>query len=403
MNADASHPPSSEETSPPERTRKGAVQVLRADLGAALAEDSSLPVTLRRCGEALARHTGTSTCIWTLGPNERLRLEVRTPEGPVPDFLQPEVRLGEGPIGQLAQARRPSCLNLGTWELAGLPLVLGERLVGVVAALAPSPLPDGMLETLEPFADLLANGIERRRAELLLARRTEALTRVTKDLEQFAYAASHDLQEPLRMVSSYTQLLSRRYQGKLDATADEFIAFAVDGATRMRDLLNDLLAYSRVSTRGKEPSPTDCNAVLSKALASLQSQVARSDAQVTADPLPTVMADVSQLEHVFRNLLDNALKFRRAVPPQVHVSSRPHEDGSWLFEFRDNGIGLDVRHAERIFVIFQRLHSKDQYPGRGMGLALCKRIIERHGGRIWVESTPDQGSTFFFTLPAHGT
>lgn len=204
------------------------------------------------------------------------------------------------------------------------------------------------------------------------------------------------------MVSSYTQLLARRYQGKLDSAAGELIAFAVDGANRMQILINDLLTYSRVSTRGKEPSPTDCGAVLQKVLASLAPAVEESGAQITFDPLPTVMVDAGQLEQLFQHLLGNALKFRRDLPPRVHVSSQ-RQEGEWLFSVRDNGIGLEPKHADRIFVIFQRLHGRSEYKGTGVGLALCKKIVERHGGRIWVEPIPGQGSTFFFTLPAHDT
>jgi PAS domain S-box-containing protein len=253
----------------------------------------------------------------------------------------------------------------------------------------------------EPAAILEVNRdvTGRKQAEELLKRQAEELARSNADLEQFAYVASHDLQEPLRMVASYTQLLARRYRGKLDADADEFIGYAVDGATRMQALIQDLLTYSRVGTRGKEPLLTDVNAVVDRAVSDLGPAIADAHAHVTRDDLPTVRADTTQLGQVFANLIGNALKYRAEEPPRVHVSAR--RDGpTWVFSVRDNGIGIASQHTDRIFVIFQRLHASGKYPGTGLGLAICKRIVERHGGRIWVESEVGKGSTFFFTLPA---
>jgi PAS domain S-box-containing protein len=248
------------------------------------------------------------------------------------------------------------------------------------------------------FTVILRDITERKRAEEKLKQTLTELERSNAELQQFAYVASHDLQEPLRMVASYTQLLARRYKGKLDADADDFIAFAVDGANRMQKLINDLLAYSRVGTRGKELEPTDSEVVLDQVLANLQVAVAESSAVVTHDALPTVLADETQLGQLLQNLIGNALKFRNTQPPQVHISATRKGD-EWLFSIRDNGIGLEPQYAERIFVIFQRLHGKAEYPGTGIGLAICKRIVERHGGRIWVESQPGRGTTFYFTLP----
>ncbi len=239
---------------------------------------------------------------------------------------------------------------------------------------------------------------ERQRAEIKMAQYAADLKRSNAELEQFAYVASHDLQEPLRMVASFTQLLAKRYRGKLDQHADEFIGFAVDGANRMQTLINDLLAFSRVGTRGKPFAPTDCEEVLSHALANLTTAIQETGAEVTHDPLPTVMADEVQLGQLFQNLLANALKFRGLDPPRVHVSSQQQGE-EWVFRVHDNGIGIAPEHQERIFTIFQRLHRRDEYPGTGLGLALCKKIIERHGGRIWVESAPNQGSTFYFSIP----
>ena len=235
-------------------------------------------------------------------------------------------------------------------------------------------------------------------AEAALARRVEELTRSNDELEQFAFVASHDLQEPLRMVASYTELLGRRYCGELDAKADEYIAFAVDGAKRMQQLIHDLLAYSRLGTRGDQTELRDAGPLFEQAVRALQVAIRESGARVTCDPLPTVPCDPTQLAQVFQNLIGNAVKFRREKPPRVHVHAEAKQD-TWLFSVRDNGMGIEPRFADRIFEVFQRLHGRDEYPGTGIGLAICKRIVERHGGRIWVESTLGAGSTFRFTIP----
>jgi len=201
------------------------------------------------------------------------------------------------------------------------------------------------------------------------------------------------------MVTSYVQLLAQRYQGQLDSEAQEFIGYAVEGAQRMKALIDDLLAYSRVNIRERLVVPTDSGAVLQQTLQNLHIQIAESGATVTADPLPTVSTDRMQLGLLWQNLLSNALKFRGQEPPRVHVSAR-RQGNEWVFSVRDNGIGMEPRHTERIFQMFQRLHTRQEYPGTGIGLAICKKIVERHGGRIWVESEPGQGTTFFFTLPA---
>ena len=239
---------------------------------------------------------------------------------------------------------------------------------------------------------------ERKRTQEILERQTRELARSNSELEQFAWVASHDLQEPLRMVASYTQLLSKRYKGKLDADADEFIAFAVDGATRMRRLINALLELSRVGTRGKDFEATDCDAIYDRTLVNLQGLVEESGAVVTHDRLPTVMGDVTQLGQLFQNLIANAIKFRGDEQLTVHVGAE-QRNGHWEFCVRDNGIGIDPEYAERIFVVFQRLHGKGDRPGTGIGLSICKKIVELHGGRIWVKSQPDEGAAFYFTLP----
>jgi light-regulated signal transduction histidine kinase (bacteriophytochrome) len=219
-------------------------------------------------------------------------------------------------------------------------------------------------------------------------------------LGQFAYIASHDLQEPLRMVASYTQLLSRRYTGKLDADADEFIAFAVDGANRMQTLIQDLLAYSRVGSAGKGLIATSSQDALEHALANLEAAITQSGAAVTHDPLPMVLADGVQLVQLFQNLIGNAIKYQGAGVPRVHVSASGNSRGKWLFAVTDNGIGIEPQYFQRIFGMFQRLHKRETFAGTGIGLAISKKIIERHGGRISVESQPGVGSTFRFALVA---
>ena len=254
------------------------------------------------------------------------------------------------------------------------------------------------LELREANAHLAVELDERRRTEQLLSQYTEDLRHSNAELEEFAYVASHDLQEPLRMVASFTQLLAKRYRGKLDQDADEFIGFAVDGATRMQKLLQDLLAYSRLGTRGKPLVPTDCNVIFDQATANLLPAIEESHAQVTSGPLPTVRGDEVQLVQLFQNLIANALKFRGDQPPVILITAQ-EDDGAWRFAVQDNGIGIALDHQERIFMIFQRLHHRSEYPGTGLGLALCKKIVGRHGGRLWVESEPGRGATFYFTLP----
>jgi PAS domain S-box-containing protein len=226
----------------------------------------------------------------------------------------------------------------------------------------------------------------------------EALARSNSDLERFAYVASHDLQEPLRMVGSYVQLLAKRYRGRLDADADDFIGFAVEGAQRMHRMIEELLTYSRVNTRGVELSTVSAQVSLDAALASLKLAVEEAGATVTGSTLPLVKADPTQLESVFANLVGNAIKFRGIDRPRVQIGAR-REDGEWIFMVRDNGIGIDPQYFDRIFVLFQRLHGRGEYPGSGMGLAIAKRIVERHRGRMWVESELARGATFYFTLP----
>jgi len=224
------------------------------------------------------------------------------------------------------------------------------------------------------------------------------LGRSNAELEQFAYSASHDLQEPLRMVASYVQLIRDRYRGRLDSDADEFIDFAVDGASRMKRLINDLLHYSRTG-RGAVPRPIESGQALDWALSNLSLRLDETHTKVTHGPLPMVEADPTQLGEIFQNLIDNAIKFHGDQPPRIEIQAR-REAGQWMFSVKDNGIGIEPQHQKRIFQMFQRLHGHNEYSGTGIGLAVCRKIVERNGGRIWVESAKDVGADFRFTLPA---
>lgn len=239
---------------------------------------------------------------------------------------------------------------------------------------------------------------ERRRAEKLLAEQARELARSNADLEQFASVASHDLQEPLRMVASYTQLLGKRYRNRLDGDADEFMGFIVDGALRMQRLINDLLTFSRVGSRGKGFQPVDLATSVAQVRINLRAAIDESGARISTGTLPVVNADATQMEQLLQNLIGNAIKFRKGPAPRVHIDAR-REDAAWRITVQDDGIGIDARYAERIFVIFQRLHTAAEYPGTGIGLAICKKIVERHGGQIGVQSTPGEGTSFSFTLP----
>ena len=251
------------------------------------------------------------------------------------------------------------------------------------------------------FTGIVRDITERKRSEEALERQAQELARSNVELERFAYVASHDLQEPIRTVSSFAQLLARRYEGKLDSDADEYIQFITQGVLRMRTLINDLLEYSRVNSRGAAFLPTDANAVLGQVLEGLQVTIESEQAAIACDPLPTVVADATQLGQVFQNLIGNAIKFHGADPPHIHVFAERRQ-AQWVFAVRDNGIGIAKEYHDRIFVIFQRLHTIEEYGGTGIGLAICKKIVERHGGEMWVESERGEGATFYFTLPMRG-
>jgi PAS domain S-box-containing protein len=342
-------------------------------------------------------------------------------------YVGQRIAPGEGLAGKVFERGEPLAVDdYGIWEgrievfpetiraVAGVPLRSGSRVTGVLAlcyADADRRFGEQEMGLLSRFADLASVALvnawlhdsarrelaARERTERELAALVDELRRSNADLEQFAYVASHDLQEPLRMVSSFTQLLARRYEGKLGPDADEFIGFAVDGANRMQKLINDLLQYSRVGTRGKAFAPTDTTQVFEAVRANLRRAIEESGAEVTSGELPVVMGDDVQLTQLFQNLIGNAIKFRGEAPPEVRVEAELQDD-LWRFSVSDNGIGIEPEFRERIFVIFQRLHGGTDYSGTGIGLAVCKKIVERHGGTIWVEPEPGKGSTFYFTL-----
>ena len=251
-------------------------------------------------------------------------------------------------------------------------------------------------EELRKYREHLEELVKQRTAEL--EKMTNELRRSNAELQQFAYVASHDLQEPLHVIKGFLNLFEKRYKDKLDEKGREFIGFTIDGAKRMQDLIRDLLEYSRVGHKGKEFKPTECSVILERVLFNLKAAIEGSGAQVTYNNLPTIMADATQFTSLFQNLIGNAIKFHGAEAPKVHISAERKGD-EWLFSVSDNGIGIDPKFIDKIFVVFHRLHTRNEYPGTGIGLALCKKIVEHHGGHIWVESELQKGSTFYFTLP----
>ena len=303
----------------------------------------------------------------------------------------------EGQIGRLLSDGRCS-LEDGRMPEMGTGIELtGRRKNGsdfpIEIILGPLESAEGTLTTAA-IRDITT----RRAAEAHLLQKMDELNRSNEELGQFAYIASHDLQEPLRMVASYTQLLSRRYKGKLDSDADEFIAFAVDGANRMQRLIQDLLAYSRVGTKGKDLLETSSEDALEQALINLRGAIEENGALITHDALPPVLADEMQLIQLFQNLVGNALKYQGPGTPRVHISAENTDGKKWMFSVRDNGLGIDPQYFEKIFGMFQRLHKREEFAGTGIGLAICKKIVERHGGSISVDSELGEGSTFHFVL-----
>ena len=306
--------------------------------------------------------------------------------------------------------RREGALAAGLHSAFGLPILVGGEFYGVMEFFSRQVRERDarVIEIVQNAGIQLGQFIARMQAEAAvrdandeLERQAQELMRSNAELQQFAYVASHDLQEPLRMISSYTQLLVRRYGDRFDKEAREFMDYVVDGSARMKQLIEDILAYSRVGTRGREFKTVQSEAALKKALASLRAALEATGANVTNDSLPAVEADDVQLAQLFQNLIGNALKFTSGGTPHIHVGVAELPQ-AWEFSVKDNGIGIDPQYFERIFMVFQRLHSKGEYSGTGIGLAICKKVVDRHGGRIRVESRPGEGSTFFFTLPRKG-
>jgi PAS domain S-box-containing protein len=307
---------------------------------------------------------------------------------------------------------RGNCIKWGFKSISVVPIRCRSEVLGAIhlADFAKDMVLASKVQFIETtIAPLIGEAVQRFNAEAkleeyrlhledLVKQRTEELARSNRDLEQFAYVASHDLQEPLRAVGGFVGLLRMQLQESLDTKQLEYMDFATDGVSRMQSLINGLLEYSRVGRRGGAPEPTDSKTSLEHAVAHLGARIKETGAEVTADDLPTIHADATQLTQLFQNLISNAIKFRSDQPPQVHISAK-RQDDSWQFAVADNGIGIEPQYTERIFQIFQRLHTREQYPGTGIGLAICKKIIERHGGKIWVESKPEKGSTFYFTIP----
>ena len=324
------------------------------------------------------------------GPGKQYMDKIRAQ---LSEMKQEEIRLLALRTEEAAKSSRNTRTVIVTGEVLAVAFLC---LAGMVVAQE-----IGQRRRAEMEVRTLNTDLERRVADRTaeLSERAKELARSNSELQQFAYVASHDLQEPLRMVASFTQLLAKRYNEKLDDDAREFINYAVDGATRMQTLISDLLNYSRVGTQGKPLVPTDCDALLKRVVESIQFNIEETGAKIESDPMPMVMADSQQLGQLFQNLITNAIKFHGEEAPHVWISAE-RNGNDWKISVRDNGIGISQEHSDRIFIIFQRLHTKTEYPGTGIGLAICKKIVERHGGRIWVEPSAGKGSTFCFTIAA---
>lgn len=326
--------------------------------------------------------------VFNKGSVRDYRLDIDNKDDSTPVLYNANIQKNDSgdPIGVLASARDITELRRAQMELKDYKNNLEEQIEERTAELE---------ETNEDLKNEIA---ERKITEIEMERLMDELKRSNRELQQFAYVASHDLQEPIRMIASFTQLLERRYKGKLDDDADDFIKFIVEGATRMQHLIEDLLTYSHVTTRAEPFNKIDLEDVFKESIANLKLMIDETNAEITHDPLPSLSADRSQIIQLFQNLIGNSLKFKGKEDPKIHISVNK-DDYSWIFEFSDNGIGIAPDHQERIFRVFQRLHTREEYPGTGIGLAVCEKIVQRHGGRIWIESKPGDGAKFFFTLP----
>ncbi|HET7771046.1 MAG TPA: ATP-binding protein [Chloroflexota bacterium] len=373
--------------------RRAQQLAFRAEVSRILTQTVALPEVLEQCARAVVTYfEAHSARIWVQGegdaPPEIERVAVEAAPYLTNDAPH------DPRIGDKEWVERE-----GITAFAGLPLRVQGRVLGALALYARHRLHDDLLDALATVSDSVAERIERSHAEVMLEGRARELARSNHDLELFAYASSHDLQEPLRQVVSYLQLLKRRHGDKLDGEAREFLDFAVAGGQRMQRLIGDLLAYSRVGRPDTPLGVVDTAAVFADALTSLRGVIAESGASVTSDALPVVTGNYALLLQVFQNLIGNAVKFRGEAPPEVHVSAERAGAGVWRFAVRDNGIGIEEEYWDRVFVLFRRLHRREEYAGTGIGLALSKKIVEWHGGSIWVESAVGRGSTFHFTLP----
>ncbi len=390
--------------------------LLGAEVGVALTESEDLPSCLSGCAHAMVRNLEAAFArIWTLNQaGDTLELQASAGLYTHLNGAHARIPVGQFKIGLIAAEREPHLTNdvmndsrvsdrnwarrEGIVAFAGYPLVVEDRLMGVLGMFARQPMPAEALGALDSVAHSIAIGISRRREEEERKRIAKELTRSNSDLEKFAFAASHDLKEPLRMVHSYAQLLARNYKGRLDDDANLFIDFIQDGTSRMHGIIQGLLSFATAGHDEEEFQWIHSDEALSQALQNCTTLIEESRADVIRKPLPRVRASLSQLTSVFQNLISNAVKYRREEAPRVEVAAR-EQGKAWVFCVRDNGMGIDPAYHEKIFEMFQRLDRTRAF-GAGIGLALCKRVIENHKGRIWVESKPGQGSSFLFTIPA---
>jgi len=390
---------------------------LRADISAALVMAVAQPVMLQSCVETLVRNLDVALArIWILEPGSgTLVLQASAGLYSHLDGAHGRIPVGSFKIGAIAQERTPHLTNqvLGDprvpdqeWArrehlvaFAGYPLIAGDTLIGVIGMFSRNPIESDTFDSLSAIADLIAQGVRRKTLETRLASQATVMQRTNTELEQFTYVASHDLQEPLRTIANYLALLERRYHDTFDDKAKRYIDHSIEAAKRLQALIKDLLAFSRAGHRESSPlEEIPSHDVLTEVLASLASALSEAKAEVLAEDLPVVRYNRVHLMQLFQNLIGNAIKYRGTTPPRIAVSCRDAGE-AWEFSIRDNGIGVDPAYAERIFEVFQRLHGRDQYQGTGIGLALCKKIADSHGGRIWVESALEAGAIFRFTIP----